>query len=49
MNVGSSHFALGTFFTGHPRVGNDFLPLAVLVEPVIRPDAQNNGGYHKPS
>lgn len=29
----SSHFVLGDVCAGHPRVGDDFLPLAVLVEP----------------
>lgn len=33
MNVGRSHLALGVVCAGHPRVGDDFLPLAVLVEP----------------
>ena len=34
MDAGSSHFALGVVCAGHSRVGDDFLPFAVLVEPM---------------
>lgn len=45
MYASSSHFALGGVCAGHPCVGDDFLPLAVLVEPAG--GYAKERGYHK--